>query len=40
MFTIGPVLAILDLDKEIKVEADTSDYTTGEVLSVKCGDKK
>jgi len=31
-----PVLAALDLDKKFKVEADTSNYTTGEVLSVKC----
>jgi len=31
-----PVLAAPDLDKEFKVEADTSNYTTGGVLSVKC----
>jgi len=35
-----PVLAILNLDKEMKVEADILDYTTGEVLLVKYGDKK
>ena len=35
-----PVLAILDLDKEMKVEPDTSDYVTGEVLLVKCEDEK
>jgi len=35
-----PVLAIPNLDKEMKVEADILDYTTGEVLLVKYGDKK
>jgi len=35
-----PVLAILDLDKEMKVEPDTSDYVTGGVLLVKCEDEK
>ena len=39
-FTTEPVLAILDLDKEIRVESDASDYATEEVLSVKCKDKK
>jgi len=29
-----------DLDKEMRVEADTSEYTTGGVLSMKCEDKK
>jgi len=28
-----------DLDKEFRVETDTSNYTTGEVLSMKCSDK-
>jgi len=32
------VLAALDLDKEFRVEADTSNYTTGRVLSVKYSD--
>jgi len=31
-------LAILDLDKEIRVEADVLDYTTGGVLSTKYKD--
>jgi len=31
-----PVLVALDLDKEFRVEADTSNYTTEEVLSMKC----
>ena len=35
-----PVLAILDLDKKIRVESNASDYATGGVLSVKCKDKR
>ena len=31
-----PVLAALDLDKKFRVKADTSNYTTGGVLLVKC----
>jgi len=31
-----PVLAAPDLDKEFRVEADTSNYATGGVLSMKC----
>jgi len=33
-------LAIPDLDREIQVEADISDYATEEVLSVKYKDGK
>ena len=40
MFTAEPVLAILDIDKEMRVEADASDYTTEGVLSTKCEDGK
>jgi len=29
-----------DLDKEIRVEADASEYVTGGVLSMKCKDEK
>ena len=29
------VLAVLDLDKRMRMEVDTSDYTTGRVLSMK-----
>ena len=29
-----------DLDRDMKVEADTSDFATGGVLSMKCDDKK
>jgi len=39
VFTIKPVLVVLDLDKEFRVEAGTSNYTTGGVLSMKCLDK-
>jgi len=40
VFTTRPVLVVPDLDKEIRVEADASEYATGGVLSIKCGDKK
>ena len=33
------MLAALDLDKEFRVEADTSNYAIGGVLSMKCSDK-
>jgi len=39
VFTTKPVLAAPDLDKEFRVEADVSNYTTGRVLSMKCSDK-
>ena len=29
-----------DLDKEMRVEADVSDFVTGGVLSMKCEDEK
>jgi len=35
VFTMEPVLAIPDIDKEMRVEVDTSDYATGGVLSTK-----
>ena len=35
---IRPVLAAPDLDKEFRVEANASNYTTGGVLSIKCSD--
>jgi len=40
VFTTEPVLAIPDLNKEMRVEADALDYATGGVLSVKCEDEK
>jgi len=39
IFTTRPVLAVPDLDKEFRVEADTSNYATGGVLSMKCSDE-
>jgi len=38
IFTIRPVLATPELDKEFRVEADTSNFATEGVLSVKCED--
>jgi len=40
MFTIRSVLVAPDLDKEMRVEADTSEYTIGGALSIKCEDEK
>ena len=40
VFTTKPVLAVPDLDKEFRVEADASNYTTGGVLLIKCSDEK
>jgi len=40
VFMMKLVLAAPDLDKELRVEADTSNYATGEVLSMKCSDEK
>jgi len=39
-FTTEPVLAIPDIDRKMRVEADASDYATGRVLSTKCEDGK
>jgi len=39
-FMTEPVLVTPDLDKEMRVEADVSDFATGGVLSMKCEDKK
>jgi len=35
VFTTEPVLAIPDIDREIRIEADASDYVTGGVLSIR-----
>ena len=40
VFTTKPVLAVSNLDKEFRVEADASNYATGGVLLIKCSDKK
>ena len=39
-FITEPVLVTPDLDKEMRVEVDTSDFAIGKVLSMKCEDKK
>jgi len=40
VFTTKPILAILDIDREIRVEADASDYATEGVLLTKCENRK
>jgi len=40
VFTIEPILAIPDIDREMRVEADALDYATGGVLSTKYEDRK
>ena len=37
-FTKEPVLAAPDIDKKMRMEVDASDYITGGVLSMECGD--
>jgi len=39
-FTTEPVLVTPDLNKEMRVEADASDFVTGGILSMKCEDEK
>ena len=39
-FTMEPVLVTPDLDKEMRVEADASDFAMGGVLSMKCEDER
>ena len=39
IFMTRPVLAAPDLDKEFRVEADASNYITGEVLSIEYSDE-
>ena len=39
-FTTEPVLVILNLDREMRVEADTLYFAIRGVLSMKCEDKK
>jgi len=40
VFTTQPVLVALDLDKEMRVEVDASEYATEEVLLIKYENKK
>jgi len=35
VFTTEPILAIPDIDREMRVEENVSDYVTGEVLLTK-----
>ena len=39
-FTTKPVLVTPDLNKEMRVEVDASDFATGEMLSMKCEDER
>ena len=39
-FITEPVLVTSDLDREMRVEADASDFATGGVLSMKCEDER
>ena len=38
-FTEEPVLAASDIDKKMRMEVDVSDYATGGVLLMECGDR-
>ena len=40
VFITEYVLAIPDINREMRVEADASDYATGGVLLMKCKDGK
>ena len=37
-FTKELVLAVLDIDKKMRMEVDASDYAIGGVLSMECED--
>ena len=38
IFTKEPVLAVLDLDKKMRMKVNVLDYATGGVLSMECED--
>ena len=40
IFMSRPLLVVPDLDKELRVEADASNFATGDVLFIKCEDGK
>jgi len=39
-FTKEPVLAVLDLDKKIRIEVHALDYVIGNILFMKCKNRK
>jgi len=39
-FITEPIFVAPDLDKKMRMKVDTSNYTTGEILSMKCNDGK
>ena len=39
-FTMESILVVLDLDKNMRIEVDTLDYTMRGVLSMECSDKQ
>ena len=39
IFTKEPVLAVLDLDKKMRMKVNVLDYATGGVLSMECEDR-
>jgi len=39
-FIKEPVLAVLDLDKRMRIEVDTLDYATEGVLSIECANER
>jgi len=39
-FTIESILVVLDLDKNMRIEVDTLDYTMREVLSIEYSDRQ
>jgi len=40
VFTSRPLLVVLDIDKEFRVEANASNFATGGILLIKCEDNK
>jgi len=40
IFTTKLLLVAPDLDKEFRVKADTSNFATGSILSIKCEDNR
>jgi len=39
-FTKKPVLTVLNIDRKIRMEVDTTDYVTEGVLSMECKNRK